>query len=199
MDTNVVCLPLHYGLVVLLCVTEIFALSANVEQLQFCSFFNNRGPKPQSNLRNCTWFGTNSCCMQEEIDAEFSTMKPIPGASLACQRYTNYFMCYICAPYQNTFYSRERLTVCEEFCDVWFEACRTAIMKGTVIGSLFSNGKEFCRSRSYEVMPLASQKCYMYDPQMKSSSGRIYPCSVLIVFIVLLSVIPWMLKLVLIR
>jgi hypothetical protein len=54
-------------------------------------------------LKNCTWFRENSCCMQEEIDATFDRVKPLVGASPACQRYTNYLMCYICAPYQNTF------------------------------------------------------------------------------------------------
>ena len=45
-------------------------------------------------------------------------------------RYTNYLMCYICAPFQNRFYGQEKLTVCEEFCNAWYSACSTAILKG---------------------------------------------------------------------
>ncbi|XP_052814863.1 uncharacterized protein LOC128241813 [Mya arenaria] len=61
--------------------------------LDFCSFFNNRAPSPQVNLRNCTWFKKSSCCTQEEIDATFGTVKPLPGSTPGCQRYTNYLMC----------------------------------------------------------------------------------------------------------
>ncbi|KAK3090248.1 hypothetical protein FSP39_010362 [Pinctada imbricata] len=171
MDT-LVKTSLFSGICSLVTLPYVVAETIGIQELQFCTFFNNRGPKPQPNLRNCTWFGKNSCCMQEEIDAEFSTMKPIPGASLTCQRYTNYFLCYICAPYQNSFYIRERLTVCEEFCDAWYDACRSAILKGSVISSLHKNGRDFCRSRSYEVDTVANQKCYMYDPQMKSMAPR---------------------------
>ena len=54
--------------------------------MDFCSFFNNRAPSPQPSLRNCTWFKKNSCCKQEEIDATFGTVKPLPGSSPECQR-----------------------------------------------------------------------------------------------------------------
>ncbi|WAR10391.1 hypothetical protein MAR_035467, partial [Mya arenaria] len=53
--------------------------------LDFCSFFNNRAPSPQVNLRNCTWFKKSSCCTQEEIDATFGTVKPLPGSTPGCQ------------------------------------------------------------------------------------------------------------------
>ncbi|KAL4240041.1 hypothetical protein ACF0H5_000836 [Mactra antiquata] len=58
-----------------------------IQSLDFCSFFNNRSPSPQTNLRNCTWFMKNSCCKQEEIDATFGTVKPLPGSSPQCQRW----------------------------------------------------------------------------------------------------------------
>lgn len=148
----------------------LFPKTDAIEVLQFCSFFGNRGPKPQSNLRNCSWFQTNSCCMQEEIDATFGKVKPLIGASPACQRYTNYLMCYICAPYQNRFYKFERLTVCEEFCDDWFEACSSAILKGVVIKDLYNNGKAFCKGRSFEVDMYANQRCYNFDSKLDKTS-----------------------------
>ena len=140
-------------------------------ELQYCSFFNNRAPKPQPSLKNCTWFHENSCCMQEEIDATFGRVKPLVGASPACQRYTNYLMCYICAPYQNTFYFRERLTVCERFCDSWYQACGSAILKGSVISSLYSNGKDFCKSRSFLVRE--KTECFYIDSALeRANSGN---------------------------
>jgi hypothetical protein len=40
--------------------------------LNYCSFFNNRAPSPQINLKNCTWYKENSCCLQREIESTFS-------------------------------------------------------------------------------------------------------------------------------
>ena len=70
-------------LLVLICVCD--GVSAKSDTA-FCSFFNNRAPWPQPDLRNCTWFKTNSCCKQEEIDATFGTVKPLPGSTPECQR-----------------------------------------------------------------------------------------------------------------
>lgn len=147
-------------------------ITAQTSDLMYCSFFDNRAPKPQPSLKNCTWFRENSCCMQEEIDATFGRVKPLVGASPACQRYTNYLMCYICAPYQNTFYFRERLTMCEGFCNSWYQACGSAILKGSVISSLYTNGKAFCKSRSFEVKN--DKDCfYFHTSQDTTSSGNI--------------------------
>lgn len=41
-------------------------------RLNYCSFFNNRAPSPQVNLKNCTWYKENSCCLQSEIESTFS-------------------------------------------------------------------------------------------------------------------------------
>ena len=40
--------------------------------LNYCSYFNNRAPSPQINLKNCTWYNENSCCLQSEIESTFS-------------------------------------------------------------------------------------------------------------------------------
>ena len=40
--------------------------------LNYCSFFNNRAPSPQINLKNCTWYREDSCCLQSEIESTFS-------------------------------------------------------------------------------------------------------------------------------
>ncbi|ESO00688.1 hypothetical protein HELRODRAFT_175671 [Helobdella robusta] len=119
--------------------------------LQFCSFFNNRAPQEQLALKNCTWYSKNSCCLQHEIDVSFSRVKSLIGASEDCQKYTNYLMCYVCSPDQNLFYKKERLTVCEPFCDLLYEACKFAYLKGYQIADLYSTGKEFCLSRRFLV------------------------------------------------
>lgn len=139
--------------------------------LQYCSFFNNRAPQAQPGLKNCTWFKGNSCCQQQEIEATFGVVKPLIGASVQCQRFINYLMCYICAPNQNTFYQKERLTVCESFCHSFYEACLGASLKGNRIVELYPNGTEFCISRRFRV---GSSNCFSFDVSLdtKASSGR---------------------------
>ncbi|KAL8575787.1 hypothetical protein ACOMHN_004973 [Nucella lapillus] len=156
------------------------AVKDSVEKMEvakepkYCSFFNNRAPEVQRNLKNCTWFKESSCCRQEEIDATFGRVKPLRGASPDCQRYTNYLMCYICSPDQYLFYLMESLTVSEEFCQSWFEACQTAILKGSVIKTLYENGKDFCESRRFNVDTVKNGKCFFFDARMdKNGAGAV--------------------------
>ncbi|VEL38218.1 unnamed protein product [Protopolystoma xenopodis] len=78
---------------------------------EYCSFFNNRAPRAQETLSNCTWYRERSCCQDVELKITFAKMKPLKGASDECVRYLNYLMCYICAPDQYNFYLQDRLTV----------------------------------------------------------------------------------------
>lgn len=170
-DTNITKMNRNEILCLIIFIISL-SLTFAQKELQYCSFFNNRAPKPQPSLKNCTWFRENSCCMQEEIDATFGRVKPLVGASPACQRYTNYLMCYICAPFQNQFYFRERLAVCEGFCDSWYRACGSAILKGSVISSLYTNGYAFCKSRSFLVN--REEDCFYVDASLEwTSSGNV--------------------------
>ena len=131
----------------------------------FCTFFNNRAPDYQPNLKNCTWFKGNCCCRQVEIAATFGAMESLIGASEQCQRYTNYLMCYICDPGQSTFYIWQRLTVCREFCDKFLEACKFATLKGSTLED-YKSGTEFCLSRRYQVKDRSSNECFYFDEEM---------------------------------
>ncbi|CAH1794236.1 unnamed protein product [Owenia fusiformis] len=144
---------------------------ASTEQ-EFCPFFNNRAPKPQPHLKNCTWYKENSCCLQREISATFGKVKPLQGASEECQRYVNYVMCYMCSPNQYLFYSKERLTVCEEFCDKWYEACKTAILKGSRFEELYQNGREFCEKRRFIIDAEENGRCFTFSDTLARSSGK---------------------------
>lgn len=162
----------------------------NSTELRFCSFFNNRAPQPQPTLTNCTWFQKNSCCLQHEIDVSFSRVKPLIGATQDCQKYTNYLMCYICAPNQNEFYKKERLTVCESFCDLLYEFCKFAILKGNQIKQLYGSGKEFCLSRRFRVGQNTNCFSVLNIPKPQSSEGNGFGFSLmlyLVVFLVFIS------------
>ena len=137
--------------------------------IQYCPFFNNRAPTAQPGLKNCTWYKENSCCMQKEIEETFGKVKPLKGASKSCQSYVNYLMCYICAPDQNTFYHNERLTVCEGFCNEFYEACGSAILKGSHIEDLYKNGTQFCLSRRFMVNSRSS--CFSVNRELLTNSG----------------------------
>ena len=158
----------------------------NSSELRFCSFFNNRAPQPRPTLTNCTWFQKNSCCLQHEIDVSFSRVKPLIGATQDCQKYTNYLMCYICAPNQNEFYKKELLTVCESFCDLLYEFCKFAILKGNQIKQLYGSGKDFCLSRRFLVGQ--DNNCFSVPniPKPQSNEGNEFEFSVRLYFVVFL-------------
>jgi hypothetical protein len=80
-------------------------------------------------------------------------------------------MCYICAPNQFKFYGKERLTVCKEYCDLMFNACGDAILKGSRINTIYSNGTEFCKSRRYNLGSLENDNCFFYNIELKTISA----------------------------
>ena len=151
----------------------LFPLEEINSPKSYCSFFNNRAPTPQINLKNCTWYHENSCCLQAEIESTFSKVKPLIGSSELCQKYVNNLLCYICAPNQFKFYGKERLTVCRQYCDKMYSACGEAILKGSRINEIYSNGQEFCQSRRYLVEDLEDDNCFSYDVESRivSMSG----------------------------
>jgi hypothetical protein len=70
------------------------------------------------------------------------------------------------------------LQVCEEFCNRWYDACKTAILKGTVIKTLYESGKKFCLSRRFKVEPAANGRCFNFDPlNDKNSAARLHIAS----------------------
>ncbi|XP_077980055.1 long-chain fatty acid transport protein 2-like [Glandiceps talaboti] len=171
-EVNLKCCVFFLSIAVsgILCEDGSVQIVDKTPKLEYCTFFNNRKPTYQPDLKNCTWFSERSCCRQAEIAATFGKVKPLPGATEGCQQMINYLMCYICAPRQNHFYKRERLSVCESFCNLILEACGQAILKGETIGNLYDNGKDFCESRRFEVVSLdvAEKNCFDFDVQWDS-------------------------------
>ncbi|KAJ7362050.1 hypothetical protein OS493_013138 [Desmophyllum pertusum] len=144
-------------------------------QAQYCPYFKNRGPSKQDNLRNCSWYKENSCCHDEEIEFAFQQLTPLVSASSECAEYMNYLYCYICAPNQNTFFKDFTLTVCEEFCDRLYSACKNAELKGRKIKYIYKNGKGFCKGRRFEMDKEANGRCFTFNPELgtKSTSKRV--------------------------
>ena len=133
----------------------------------YCPYFKNRPPSPQPDLKNCTWYRQNSCCLQTELDLIFPSVVPPLGANEKCLRYTNFLMCYVCTPDQNLYYKNERLTVCETFCDKWFAACGEAKLKGTAIKDLYHSGEEFCSARKFTVRSGNEGRCFSFDTEQE--------------------------------
>ena len=102
-------------------------------------------------------------------------VKPLIGSSEICQKYLNNLMCYICAPNQFKFYGKERLTVCTQFCDKMYDACAEAILKGSKINEIYSNGEEFCKSRRYNTGDIKQDNCFSYKVEYKKSSAPKQP------------------------
>ena len=146
----------------------------------YCPYFKNRAPSPQPDLKNCTWYKEKACCLQSELDLIFPLVLPPLGASDKCLRYTNFLMCYVCAPDQNLFYEDERLTVCESFCDKWFAACGEAKLKGINVKDLFDSGKDFCSARKFTVRSASEAECFSFEQEIPSSAmANLRPFSLL--------------------
>ena len=148
----------------------------------YCPYFKNRAPSPQVNLENCTWYKDNSCCLNHEIKSIFSTVPTtLMAANEACRKYTNYLMCYVCAPNQETFYHDETLTVCNEFCNRWHGACRDALWKEFTVASLYNNGSEFCRARKFVVAAKDDKRtgCFTFASS-ENSGGSVSAVSAMI-------------------
>lgn len=142
------------------------------EFVPYCPFYNNRGISPQPFLENCTWYKENACCQQIEIKQGFANVKPPQGASPQCLQQLNYLMCYICDPTQYLFYQNEYLTVCLDFCDNLYNACKDATLKGSVISQLYPSGEEFCKSRRFRVKKREeSGDCFYYGDLQQNSQA----------------------------
>ncbi|OQV21513.1 hypothetical protein BV898_04415 [Hypsibius exemplaris] len=119
----------------------------------YCSYFQNRVPLPAPELRNCSWYKKESCCRQVELDAIFKDIKPIQGADDKCQQTFNFLICWVCDPTQNSFYSssKQKLTLCESFCDQILDACKFASFKGKALGESHDSGRRFCEDHNFVV------------------------------------------------
>ena len=137
--------------------------SEGEKSVQYCPYFENRGPSKQANLRNCTWYKDNSCCHDEEIAFAFQQLTPLVGANENCLHHLNYLYCYICAPHQNVFFKDYTLTVCEEFCNDIYSACKDALLKGRKIQDIYSDGKQFCQSRRFKTDQKNNKRCFAFE------------------------------------
>ena len=143
-------------------------------QSRYCSYFGNRAPQAQPGLTNCTWYRESSCCLQEEINVLFPSVSPPTGANKVCRNYMNYLMCYVCSPAQSSFYTSERLTVCESFCNDFYDACKDASLVGRRIGDLYANGRAFCQDRRY-IVGTQSETCFTLAKDKRTLSDRDSP------------------------
>lgn len=137
----------------------------------YCPYFVNRAPQPQPDLRNCTWYRDNSCCLSKELNIILDNIPPPTGASEKCLKMLNYLMCFVCAPNQNQFYKNERLTVCHGFCNQLFDACGDAYLKGSKIREFYLSGMDFCLTRKFKVST-DENECFSPYKEDESSATK---------------------------
>lgn len=141
--------------------------------LQYCPYFQNRAPSPQPSLLNCTWYKKNACCLNEELDIIFSNLFPMAGADDKCLEALNYLYCYVCSPEQSSFFTRNRLTVCQESCNLVHAKCANAQLKGVSWRELYSNGTEFCVARKFRTNKAESGQCFDFTKLLKSFAASV--------------------------
>ena len=52
-----------------------------------------------------------------------------------------------------------------------YDACAEAILKGSKINEIYSNGEEFCKSRRYNIDDVGKDKCFYYQVEAKINSA----------------------------
>ena len=111
------------SLIVALTLSAVSAVAQTVAPtaVAHCPYFNNRAPKPDWGLANCTWHRPMSCCGVAEEQKLIATFEEhlVRDESLGCQQRLNYLLCWPCDGGQQYFYDVEanELSVCRSFCD----------------------------------------------------------------------------------
>lgn len=172
--------------VVLAVLIPLISSEQDVTMKNYCPYFENRAPRPQPDLQNCTWYRKNSCCLSKELTIILENIPPPTGANSECLKMLNYLMCFVCAPNQNEFYKNERLTVCQAFCNQLFDACGDAYLKGSKISDFYLSGVDFCLSRKFKVST-DENECYLPYKEDKSSTTRLTKNTLLIIALIVVA------------
>jgi hypothetical protein len=68
---------------------------------------DERYPKAEKGLANCTWYEEDACCKRTEVASVFESMFTLHQASTQCRNMMNYLMCFFCAPDQYLWYIKK--------------------------------------------------------------------------------------------
>jgi hypothetical protein len=68
---------------------------------------DERYPKVEKGLANCTWYEEDACCKRTEVASVFESMFTLHQASTQCRNMMNYLMCFFCAPNQYLWYIKK--------------------------------------------------------------------------------------------
>ena len=118
----------------------------------FCSYFGNRKPGYEPDLRRCGTYRGNSCCQPDEEDISFNVDPIFHGQEGSdCQATVNLLRCWICHPQQNMFYRNEMLTVCEDMCNRMLGHCGGALWRDGRVRDYYGNGTALCREMGFNV------------------------------------------------
>ena len=144
-----------------------------------CPYFNNRAPKPDWGLTNCTWHRPMSCCGVSEEARLVATFEEhlVTGELLGCQQQLNYLLCWPCDAGQQYYYDLERneLSVCRSFCDDLYSACKSAGFKGATLETYVSDGTEFCELLRAKVVSGEDNCLRVFDGGCTAPDWRFLP------------------------
>ncbi|CAF4942776.1 unnamed protein product, partial [Rotaria sp. Silwood1] len=137
-----------------------------------CRFFaDDRYPKVEKGLANCSWYEDDACCKRTEVASVFESMFTLHQASIQCRNMMNYLMCFFCAPDQYLWYIKKRVKICQTFCDELYKNCKTAEFSGNMIGTLYKSGLQFCEANNFNVV---TNDCFKFDANVFSSAPYLY-------------------------
>ncbi|CAF3598495.1 unnamed protein product [Adineta steineri] len=143
-----------------------------------CRFFSDdRYPKVEEGLANCSWYEKDACCKRTEVASVFESMYTLHQASTQCRNMMNYLMCFFCAPDQYLWYIKKRVKICETFCNEFYQHCKTAEFSGNTIGTLYKSGLQFCEANNFNVV---TNDCFAFDASVFSSASYLFQSTIFI-------------------
>ncbi|CAF3040301.1 unnamed protein product [Rotaria socialis] len=141
-----------------------------------CRFFSDeRYPKVEKGLANCSWYEDDACCKRTEVASVFESMFTLHQASAQCRNMMNYLMCFFCAPDQYLWYIKKRVKICQTFCDELYKNCKTAEFSGNVIGTLYKSGLQFCEANNFNMV---TSDCFKFDENVFSSASKLFQSTI---------------------
>ena len=140
----------------------------------FCSYFGNREPGYEPDLRRCGAYRGNSCCQPDEEDISFNVDPIFHGQEGSdCQGTVNLLRCWICHPQQNMFYRNEMLTVCEDMCNRMLGHCGGVLWQDGRVRDYYGNGTALCREMGFNV---SNTNCFTAGSAgVKHTPGKLGP------------------------
>ena len=149
----------------------LLGLLVTIADASFCSYFGNREPSYEPDLRRCGDYRDYSCCQPDEEDIGFNVDPIFHGEEGSdCQALVDTLRCWICHPRQNVFYKNEVLTLCEGMCSRLLDRCAGALWRDGRVRDYYNNGTTLCTEMGFNT---ANTDCFSAGSGARNTASKL--------------------------